>query len=96
MVFKERTFHGHEPEDMSPGDHHDLETRVANYVAAVAGLDASEITVVANGSTILLAGFVQTAEEVQKAEEAAASVAGVSDVINRITATDVRSTSMSS
>ncbi len=100
MVFKERTFFGHKPEDLSPGDHENLETRVANCLAVVAGLDASDVTVVAKGNTILLSGIVQSVEEINRAQEAAESVPGVAELINRITlpdsGPDVRSTSASS
>lgn len=96
MVFKERTFYGREPEEEFPPQHDDLETRVANCLTTVAGLDAVDITVVARGNVILLSGIVQTAEEIDRAREAAESVAGVDEVINRITSSDVRSTSMSS
>ena len=77
MVFKERTFYGKDPEDYSPGDQVDLETQVANCLTTVTGLDASDVTVVAEGNTILLSGVVQTPEEIDRAGEAAQSVAGV-------------------
>lgn len=37
-----------------------------------------------SGSTILLAGTVATEEEIARAEEAARSVEGVAEVVNRI------------
>lgn len=96
MVFKERMFYGQEAEEDLPQQHDDLETRVANFLASVSGLDATEVAVVAKGNVILLSGFVQTPEEIDRAQEAAESVPGVDEVINRIAASDFRSTSTSS
>jgi len=95
MVFKERTFYGQAPERIVPQTPADLETRVADCLAAVSGLDASDIVVVAKGNTILLIGTVMTQEESVKAEEAARSIGGVAEVINRLAATVVRSPSKS-
>ncbi|MDQ0320553.1 osmotically-inducible protein OsmY [Pararhizobium capsulatum DSM 1112] len=96
MVFKERTFYGREPEDLFPGEHADLETRVANCLTTVTGLDASDVTVVAKGNTIMLSGIVQTPEEIDRAAEAAESVPGVAEVINRISSLEFRLPSASS
>ncbi|OBZ92361.1 transporter [Pararhizobium polonicum] len=84
MVFKERTFYGEPPEGTVPPDQADLETRVANCLATVDGLDASDVSVVSKGNTILLAGTVATAVEATRAEDAARSIAGVAEVVNRI------------
>ena len=84
MVFKERTFYGKTPEELIEGDEADLETRVANCLATVDGLDASEISVVSKGNTIVLSGSVATIEEAERAEEAANTVEGVDDIVNRI------------
>ncbi|WP_438748011.1 BON domain-containing protein [Pararhizobium sp. O133] len=86
MVFKERTFHGEAPEEFFPQDYADLETRVADCLTMVDGLDASDVTVVSKGNTILLTGTVATLEEVDRAEQAARSVEGVAEIVNRITA----------
>ncbi|MEI2302173.1 BON domain-containing protein [Ensifer sp. MJa1] len=91
MVFKKRTFHGVEPEELTPDQTAELEGRVADLLTAVPGLDASDVTVTAQGNTIILAGFVATAAEVGRAEEAARQVHGVAEVINRIEAVAVRS-----
>lgn len=85
MVFKERTFFGQPPEEFFEGNQADLETRVAHCLATVDGLDASDVTVVAKGNTIMLSGSVATIEEAERAEEAANTVEGVAEVVNRIT-----------
>lgn len=86
MVFKERTFYGETPEMVLPQSPADLETRVADCLAAVDGLDASDISVVAKDSTIVLSGNVMSTAEISRAEDAARSIAGVTDVANRIVA----------
>jgi osmotically-inducible protein OsmY len=84
MIFKERTFYGKTPEEFFPQDQADLETRVANCLATVDGLDASNVSVVSRGNTILLTGTVSTIEEVERAEEAARTVEGVAEIVNRV------------
>ncbi|KQS98154.1 MULTISPECIES: BON domain-containing protein [unclassified Rhizobium] len=86
MVFKERTFHGKAPEEIFPQGYADLETRVADRLSLVDGLDASDITVVSKGNTIMLDGTVPTTEEIERAYEAAISVQGVAEIVNRVTA----------
>jgi BON domain len=84
MVFKKRTFFGGDPERLPAEDPAELERRVAHCLAVAPGLDAIEVTVTGWGSTILLAGTVATEEEIARAEEAARSVEGVAEVVNRI------------
>lgn len=84
MVFKKRTFFGGDPERLPAEDPAELERRVAHCLAVAPGLDAIEVTVTGSGSTILLAGTVATEEEIARAEEAARSVEGVAEVVNRI------------
>lgn len=84
MVFKERTFYGGTPEEFFAQDQADLETRVANCLATVDGLDASDVSVVSKGNTILLTGTVATIEEAERAEEAARTIEGVAGIVNRI------------
>ncbi|GCA51625.1 MULTISPECIES: BON domain-containing protein [Sinorhizobium] len=84
MVFKKRTFFGDDPERLPAEDPAELERRVAHCLAVAPGLDAIEVTVTGSGSTILLAGTVATEEEIARAEEAALSVEGVAEVVNRI------------
>lgn len=84
MVFKERTFHGEAPEAFFPQDQADLETKVADCLTMVDGLDAADVNVVSKGNTILLTGTVATLEEIDRAEEAARSVEGVAEIVNRI------------
>lgn len=90
MVFKERTFYGESPEEVFPQDYADLETRVANCLTATDGLDASDVSVVAKGNTILLTGTVGTPEEVDRAQEASASIEGVDEVVNQIAVAALR------
>ncbi|OJF93415.1 BON domain-containing protein [Pararhizobium antarcticum] len=96
MVFKERTFYGEAPEKLVPQNPADLEASVADCLAVVSGLDASDIAVVAKDSIIVLSGTVMTLDESILAEEAARSIAGVANVDNRLVATAIRSTSTSS
>jgi osmotically-inducible protein OsmY len=84
MVFKVRTFYGETPEEIFAQDQADLETRVANCLATVDGLDASDVSVVSKGNTILLTGTVATIEEAERAEEAARTIEGVAEIVNRI------------
>ncbi|OHV84054.1 BON domain-containing protein [Ensifer sp. LCM 4579] len=84
MVFKKRTFFGEEPERFTPPQPAELERRVANLLAAAPGLDAAEITVTCRGETVVLGGRVATGEEILRAGEAARSVPGVAEVVNRI------------
>ena len=84
MVFKERTFYGQPPEGLPDPDHADLETRVANCLATVDGLDASDVSVVSKGNTIVLSGTVASIDETERAEEAARTVEGVAEIVNRI------------
>jgi osmotically-inducible protein OsmY len=86
MVFKERTFYGEAPETVLPQSPADLETRVADCLATVDGLDASDISVVADGSDIVLSGRVMSVAEIARAEDAVRSIAGVTTVVNRIIA----------
>ncbi len=86
MVFKERTFYGQAPELVLPQSPAELESRVADCLATVDGLDASDVVVVAKGNTILLSGNVMSPAEIGRAEDAARSIDGVAEVLNRIVA----------
>lgn len=90
MVFKKRTFYGKEPERMAPDHPAELERRVAHFLAVTPGLDAADVTVTAEGNTIVLSGYVATSEELGRAEEAARQVEGVAEVLNRIETVVVR------
>lgn len=84
MIFKKRTFFGDGPE-RQPAEHPaELERRVAHYLAASPGLDASDVTVTCRGNTAVLGGTVASSEEVARAEEAAAAVEGIAEVVNHI------------
>lgn len=85
MAFKQRTFHGEPPEEIFTEDHADLEARVADCLTAQQGLDATGITVTARGNAIQLDGVVPSEEEIQRAEDAAKSIEGVAEVVNRVT-----------
>ncbi|ACP25445.1 hypothetical protein NGR_c16800 [Sinorhizobium fredii NGR234] len=84
MVFKKRTFFGQEPERETPEHPAELERQVAHWLAVAPGLDAADVTVTCSGNTVLLGGTVATEAEVVRAAEAASSVSGVAEVINRI------------
>ncbi|ASY56770.1 MULTISPECIES: BON domain-containing protein [Sinorhizobium] len=84
MIFKKRTFFGQEPERITPDHPAELERRVAHCLAVAPGLDAADVTVTCSGTTVLLGGTVATKDEILRAEEAAMSVAGVGEVLNRI------------
>ncbi|WP_275782904.1 BON domain-containing protein [Pararhizobium gei] len=87
MVFKERTFHGIAPEMILPDGTAELESRVANCLAAVDGIDATAISVTAKGNIIVLTGNVLSIEEVERAEEAASTVEGVDEILNQLIVT---------
>lgn len=88
MVFKERTFYGETPDDeriatpVSPAAV--LEARVADCLAALPDIDASEVTVVADGGRIVLGGFMGSTEEIERAMAAALTVAGVEAVSSMV------------
>ncbi|TDK39573.1 BON domain-containing protein [Rhizobium deserti] len=64
-----------------------LEGAVSDALASAGGLDATDVTVTADGSTITLAGNVFQLEEVARAEEVARSVSGVTEVRNSLRST---------
>lgn len=61
-----------------------LETLVANLLATAGSVDASGVTVTAEGRTIHLSGYVQTREEVERCTAIALSLNGVDAVENQI------------
>jgi hypothetical protein len=61
-----------------------LEGAVSDALASAGGIDATGVTVTADGSNITLAGTVFQLEEVARAEEVARSVSGVTGVRNMI------------
>lgn len=86
MVLKPPTFHGDEPEiEKEVPTEYELEAHVAEALATAGSLDASDVTVRCEGSTIILDGMVILHREVEEANAVAQSVPGVTDVINRIT-----------
>ena len=87
MVFKQQTFHGEEPEIVTA---HPtvaaVEANVAGALAVSGGIDASEVTVAAHGTTVALDGSVLSEPEIERASEVALAVPGVTNVENRIRA----------
>lgn len=88
MVFKHQQFYETPPEiEVEFPGRAVLEAAVSDALASSGGIDASDVSVTASGSTITLAGVVLRHEEVTRAEEIARSVEGVTDVRNDITVT---------
>lgn len=88
MVFKHQQFYEAPPEiEVEFPARATLESAVSDALASSGGIDASDVTVTANGSTITLAGAVLRLEEVTRAEEVARGVEGVTKVRNEIAAT---------
>lgn len=88
MVFKHQQFYDAPPEieiEFPPSA--TLEAAVSDALASSGGIDASDVTVTANGSTITLAGAVQRQEEVARAEEVVRGVNGVTEVRNGLVVT---------
>ncbi|KQS72860.1 hypothetical protein ASG39_03780 [Rhizobium sp. Leaf371] len=90
MVYKERTFFGTDPGDAAANQPADLEARVADTLAAMRDAEVSDVSVVARGSTIVLAGFIGSPDEADRAVDAAKSVEGVDAVINQMTIPPLR------
>ena len=85
MVFKHPMFHNEAPEvEQEYPEHAILEGAVADALAAAGGIDASDVTVVAEGSVVKLGGTVLSEGEIARAAEVALSVGGVTDVRNEI------------
>lgn len=91
MVFKHQKFYEAPPqiEVEFPG-RAALEVAVSDALASSGGIDASDVTVTTSGTTITLSGAVLRQEEVDRAEEIALNVEGVTDVRNdlRVTGLD--------
>lgn len=87
MVFKPQSYHEYEPtveREFPPQAI--LETSVAAALASAGGLDATNIAVIAERSTVTLRGRVLLTGEIRRAEEVARSVDGVKTVINTLVA----------
>lgn len=85
MVFKPPMYYDKEPTiEVENPPVAELETRVADALATNFGVDASDVTVVADGSEITLTGTVLDDAEIARATEVAACVDGVSQVHNFI------------
>ncbi len=85
MVFKPPMFYDKEPTiELENPPAAELETRVADALATNFGVDASDVTVVADGTQITLTGTVLDGAEISRATEVAACVEGVSEVRNFI------------
>jgi osmotically-inducible protein OsmY len=87
MVFKHPNFYETKSEiEIEFPNRAVLESAVSDALASAGGLDASDVTVIAEGSEVALAGSVFQVEEITRAEEVALSVAGVTAVRNAIQA----------
>nr|MDH4441462.1 BON domain-containing protein [Rhizobium sp.] len=81
MIFKPQQFHGDDPATT-----HDvpaeatLEQRVADALAVSEGLDATELTVVAQGAEVFLGGYIGSRAEIDRAVEIALATDGVDKV----------------
>jgi osmotically-inducible protein OsmY len=85
MVLKPATFFGEAPQsEIDDKNHSTLEVKVADALASSGGIDASDVLVTTQGSTIVLSGMVAMAEEVDRAAEVAKAVPGVASVTNQI------------
>lgn len=85
MVFKPPMFYDQEPTiEVENPPQAELETRVADALATSFGVDATDVSVVAEGSKIVLTGTVLDSAGIERATEIAASVIGVSEVRNLI------------
>jgi hypothetical protein len=90
MVFKPQTFHGNDIFNLDEANPAIAdERRVADALGRAGSLDASNVSVVAVGSTIVLQGTVALPEEVAEAGEIASHVAPSSHIENLITATNL-------
>ncbi|MFB9949450.1 BON domain-containing protein [Rhizobium puerariae] len=88
MVFKHQNFHETPAEveaEFPPGAM--LESAVSDALASAGGIDASDVTVTAQGGEVTLAGVVQVPEEITRAAEVARGVPGVTAVRSKIRAT---------
>jgi osmotically-inducible protein OsmY len=90
MVYKERTFFGGDPGDTAAQQPADLEARVADTLAAVHDVDATDVSVVMRGNTAVLMGFIGSTAESSRAAETALSVEGVDEVVNELTVPENR------
>lgn len=81
MVFKPQQFHEENSviSEEFPAQA-TLEQRVADALAISDGLDATELTVVANGGDILVGGYIGSRAEIDRAVEIALAVPGVEKV----------------
>lgn len=74
MVFKERTFHGKDPRDEKISTPQsasaDLEARAADFLASLADLDATQVSVVVAEAQLIVSGFVASARDVEAVEAA--------------------------
>ncbi|WP_159946474.1 BON domain-containing protein [Rhizobium sp. 18065] len=81
MVFKPQRFHDDKPvtETENPSAAR-LEIAAARALAVSQGLDASELTVVARGTEIVLGGRITSRREIDRAVDIIMSVPGVEKV----------------
>lgn len=88
MVFKHPSFHETAPEiEVEFPARAALESAVSDALASSGGIDASDISVMQSGSSIVLTGTVLREEEAVRAEEIAINVHGVQHVRNELAVT---------
>ncbi|MDE1157575.1 MAG: BON domain-containing protein [Neorhizobium sp.] len=89
MVYKNREFHEAPPAmDGEYPPQATLEIAVSDALGIAGGVDAAHVTVVAEGSVVTLTGTVLYPQEVARAAEVAAAIAGVTEVRNAIRAVE--------
>jgi osmotically-inducible protein OsmY len=86
MVFKEGTFHGELPEHFDGPHPALLEVAVADALSAAGTIDPSDVAVTCENGTVYLSGRVGSLEEIDRAIAIARSVAGVTAVEARLSA----------
>ncbi len=89
MVFKERKFHQVDPSDeqILPAQvsaSAAQEAEIADFLASLPNLDATQISVVVDRSSIVLSGFAASREEAQRAAAAALQIFPRMTVDNRL------------
>ncbi|MBB4066177.1 BON domain-containing protein [Gellertiella hungarica] len=89
MIFKERRFHQSEPEDegvlpRATSDAAALEAEGADFLASLAELDVTQVSLVVADGRFVLSGFVNSAAEAERAEFALREAFEGVDVDNRL------------
>jgi len=88
MLFKKPTFHGDEPASAALTEGAELEALVADRLASIGSIDASDLTVVLDRGTIILTGTMATQGEIDRTIDAVTTMPGVSTIDARISLRD--------